>query len=391
MAESSLKMNGPPRVVKAKSMGPLLRIMGSKGIDGDGTEFEVNDVDPFLLCDFVCMEGTLLPKPPFCAHPHAGTAVASILCEGIPMRAWDNVGGFEKEKLFPGGVYVVCSGRGCVHDEGSDPVNLDKPSSAPFGLPGGDRVAKQFRFFQLWFDAGHIHRDELPFASSQVVQPHQVPMMNGEAMRLRLLLGRYADQCGVDVPPTVLHGALLPLTGQGLLQIPAGSQGFLFVMGRSAHVTVLGGGYDVGVHEELLLPVRDKGYDILIEVKITEGDHSPESVRADDALEVLLGFGPPSGKPFYKLLGYGGALVASSEEKVRALMKEYEQDPRKFGVKADAEAADSSIFGLQGGYKDPLDGKGECQRVNPEEPAPKARFFEVEKGPYEPKGKGKGK
>ncbi|CAE8669496.1 unnamed protein product [Polarella glacialis] len=111
MAESYLKMCAAPLLVKGKSMGPLCRIMGCKGIDGDGTEFEVNDVAPFLLC-----RRALNCEDAFCAHPHAGTAVASILCEGIPMRAWDNVRGSEKEQLFPGGVYVVCSGRGCAHD-----------------------------------------------------------------------------------------------------------------------------------------------------------------------------------------------------------------------------------------------------------------------------------
>eukprot|EP00747_Dinoflagellata_sp_TGD_P222558 gnl/TRDRNA2_/TRDRNA2_94263_c1_seq2.p1 gnl/TRDRNA2_/TRDRNA2_94263_c1~~gnl/TRDRNA2_/TRDRNA2_94263_c1_seq2.p1 ORF type:complete len:215 (+),score=20.40 gnl/TRDRNA2_/TRDRNA2_94263_c1_seq2:55-645(+) len=134
-----------PRIVEPKKMGPLNRLFGSVGIDNDGTQFELEHVDPFIMCDYVRFEGGMI-KPSFCAHPHAGTAVASVLVEGENMRAWDNVGGFEKELLRPGGIYVVCTGRGCVHDEGTDPVVVEKTMSrAPFGLPGTDAPGRKFR------------------------------------------------------------------------------------------------------------------------------------------------------------------------------------------------------------------------------------------------------
>merc|ERR1712224_966669 len=118
---------------------------------------------------------------------------------------------------------------------------------------------------------------------------------------------------------------------------------------------------------------------------------APQDAKADDALELLVGFGTPSGKPFYKLLGYGGALVASSEEKVRAMMLQYEKDPKNFGTSTVGLAADTSRYGLQIGYKDPLDNKGECQRTDSNAAAPEARFYLLENGPYQPKGKGKGR
>merc|ERR1712060_64240 len=115
-----------------------------------------------------------------------------------------------------------------------------------------------------------------------------------------------------------------------------------------------------------------------------------DAANADEAMELLVCFGPPIGKPFYKLLGYGGALVASSEEKVRSLMRNYEQDPKNFGIAPGKSAADTSKYGLQVGYKNPLDGKGECQLEDPSAPAPAARWYDLSKGPYQPEGAGKG-
>lgn len=374
-----------PRVVAGKRMGPMCRLFGSRGIDGDGLEFELANVDPFLLCDYVVFDGTAMQKPPFGAHPHAGTAVASVLCEGNPMMAWDNINGYEKEKLYAGGVYVVCTGRGCVHDEGNDPDGIEA-SCAPFALPGGTRPATSFRFFQLWFDAGHIHSGDLPLASTTVVRPEAVPVTKAGALRVRVLLGRYGDCCGVDVPPTVLHGAILPLEGPGVVQVPAGAQGFLVAMCRSAKVTIAGTSHVVASRDELLLPVHTSGYEMIVEPAVEDEDMKPE-----EPLEVLIGFGQPIGKPFFKLLGYGGAVVAASEEEARAFMLQYEERPRHFGVPEGAEPADSTHFGLQQGYKDPMDGRGECQRLNAEVAAPEARFYELERGPFQPKGKGKGK
>jgi len=377
------------KVIAPKSAGPLKRLFGSLGIDGDGMFFEQEHVDPFIMCDHVNIEGGSV-KPPFCAHPHTGTTVATVLVEGEDMRAWDNHGGFEKEVLSAGGVYVVCTGRGCVHDEGADPVVIERTNRrAPFGLPGGDRPGKKFRMFQLWFDAGHIHsEDELPQATTQVVRPDAVPLLSGGSMKLRLLVGRYGDARGVDLAPTVMHCALLPFSGPGRLQIPAGVNGFIFVMLRGAMVD----GIAVPADHEVLLPPRSESYELTIDVNISaaaEGGQ-PEDAQADEALELLVCYGNPIGKPWCKLLGYGGALVASSEEKVRELMREYESNPRNFGVPTSKVPADGSRFGLQEGYKDPLDGRGENQRADPTAAPPVARWYVLDEGPYQPKGKGKG-
>ena len=55
------------------------------------------------------------------------------------------------------------------------------------------------------------------------------------------------------------------------------------------------------------------------------------NVKGDAALEFLLIFGRPHGRPFFKVLGYGGALMDATEARVRAAMAAYERDPQGFG------------------------------------------------------------
>ena len=48
-------------------------------------------------------------------------------------------------------------------------------------------------------------------------------------------------------------------------------------------------------------------------------------------LEIILATGKPHHKPFVKLLGHGGALVADTESHARAAIKIYEASPERFG------------------------------------------------------------
>jgi hypothetical protein len=42
--------------------------------------------------------------------------------------------------------------------------------------------------------------------------------------------------------------------------------------------------------------------------------------------------GKPHHKPFVKLLGHGGAIVADTEKHAREWLSQYEQNPGEFGV-----------------------------------------------------------
>lgn len=210
-------------------------------------------------------------------------------------------------------------------------------------------------------------------------------------MRTRVLIGEYEDQKGAPHPVTVLHCGLPPFLGPGRLRIPAGVNGFLFAAERGARVKLLGTAaleeFVVPARGELLLPPQPAAYDLSVDVEIETSGDAAAAGKADEELDLLVCFGAPVGKKFYKLLGYGGALVADSEEKVRRKMREYEADPRNFGIAEGRRGADMSQYGLQVGYKSPMDGRGENQREDPKASPPEARFYVLERGPYPGQGK----
>lgn len=101
------------QVVPAKGMGPpgappvMCRQFGTVDIDGNGTTLNMPDgtpltnAGPFVLLDVVTMADIDNFKAPFCAHPHSGAAVCSVLMEGNEFRAWDNLRGAEADPLTP--------------------------------------------------------------------------------------------------------------------------------------------------------------------------------------------------------------------------------------------------------------------------------------------------
>ena len=48
-------------------------------------------------------------------------------------------------------------------------------------------------------------------------------------------------------------------------------------------------------------------------------------------MEVVFATGVPMNKPWVKLLGHDGAIIANTEEEARNFMKEFEKDQENFG------------------------------------------------------------
>ena len=61
----------------------------------------------------------------------------------------------ERDALVPGGVYMLNSGAGCVHDEKPDPISVRGCTKALFA-EGDDPAAEGFSFCQLWFNPGGL-------------------------------------------------------------------------------------------------------------------------------------------------------------------------------------------------------------------------------------------
>jgi len=101
-------------VEASKNFGPMWNLFGAHDIRGRGSQnSKAMHCDPFVLSHAGRVPKGM--KPPFCAHPHCGAGVASLLFQGGTLSPWDNVHGTESEALRPGGIYHVDSGAGCVH------------------------------------------------------------------------------------------------------------------------------------------------------------------------------------------------------------------------------------------------------------------------------------
>jgi redox-sensitive bicupin YhaK (pirin superfamily) len=135
----------------AKLAPPIYRAFGTVDMDGNGTLCDIPSAGPFILADCVAMPKIEMFRAPFCAHPHSGAAVCSVLMEGKEFRAWDNLRGSEEQGLLPGGVYLLDSGYGCVHDEKPDPISLTGTTKSVFAQ-GDSPAGEGFSFCQLWFN-----------------------------------------------------------------------------------------------------------------------------------------------------------------------------------------------------------------------------------------------
>ncbi|KAH8047070.1 quercetin 2,3-dioxygenase [Aureococcus anophagefferens] len=301
--------------------GAMHKLLGHKDVRGRGSHVPaVTHCDPFVLCDAI-----RLPKgarPPFCAHPHSGVGVMTLLfqCAG-GMRPWDNLNGPEAAPLLPGGVYHVDTGAGCVHDEPMDPLAASLPTmranrrrrAGAAASPGAHAW-----LMQLWYNA---------------------MAMDGATTGSGVLAGAYrdaADGLRAAHPLVVLHVEVAKAGTLGPL--PAGHNGGLWVLdGR------LGAGdveLEFGAEGLCLLP---------------PGGTALRLRNLGDApAQALVALGAPHRRPYAKYVGYGGGFVHRDAAGVEAAMAEYERDPRHYGRAAAGatRAVDTSHLDLVGGFQD---------------------------------------
>ena len=338
-------------------MGPGYSLFGVHDIRGRGTHVEPSPhCDPFIMCQAVSLPAGM--KPPFCAHPHCGASIVSILLQGTAMRPWDNVQGPEPEPLVPGGLYHVDTGAGCVHDEPVEPIAL-RPPTAPGFADEDDAIlpaTSPLVMMQLWWNA--VDTDApvgtpLRAVRTQVVSPTEVPRVSLEGgIHLRCLAGGYAGTKdtlaeSATYPILLLHVRLEPQADGLLKELPSLFNGFLWVLEGS----VLAGGAvapadegmanaaqaTAGAHGFLRLP---PGGDVL----------RLRNPSSDGRAMVMIGLGRPHRSPYYKYVGYGGGLIHRSVEEVQAAMDEYEADPKNFGrraAKATGTAKDVDMSGYR--------------------------------------------
>ena len=360
-------------------------LVGAKDIRGRGSHFsEVPHADPFILVHFV--ETAMRIKPPFCAHPHLGTEVASLLLRGEEVWPWDNLKGFEETKLHAGGVYLCSTGRGLVHDESESPPFPDRRvMRAAFDaeLEGGNEPCApgdtRSQFVQCWWNAGYIYETPLPECTTQLVAPENIPLcVIPGGMAVRVLIGDLPAQggggdgghdngvtarCSSPVkqrgtsPVLLLHARVAP-GGDATLSLPAAMNGFLFVNDPDGGRVIVGSTpshvnntSDGGTSSDELLFGGDIEGKQMAKLPPGGTDLRFRNPSSEKPCELLIFLGMPVRKPYCKYVGYGGAMVHHSRELVEEAMAVYERDPKNFGREDSSAQIDWSKYYLVEGFQ----------------------------------------
>ena len=351
-------------------MGPVgFNLFGCHDIYQRGTHSEpAPHADPFIMCAAIKADKAF--KPPFCAHPHCGASVASILIQGGAIRPWDNVQGSEAAPLLAGGIYHVDTGAGCVHDEPMEAVALrprTKPGFAddePNSLPC-DADDDRTWMLQLWWNA--ICMDEpagtpLRPVRSQVVAPESVPREQSQASNglfVRCLAGDYRGTANVldssSHAVMLLHVRVEPNADGVLGPLPCEFNGFVWVLDGAVSLGGGDGDPNAPVRAEhggetglVLLPPG--GDTLRVQYATPSGTEAAPSKPA----QLFIGLGRPHRKPYVKYVGYGGGLIHRTVDEAMAAMAEYESDPKAYGRAAAGGAAkpvDTSAYELVSGFQ----------------------------------------
>jgi len=274
------------------------RVIGTTDINGNGTEHAIAEIDPFIFLDETNMRGD--EAWPFPKHPHCGLVAMTYMLAG-EVTPWDNQNGRAKFNNHAGGLYYINSGKGIVHEE--EPI-----------VAGGP-----LRWLQLWMNPG-IYTDKFPQASTQLAKAAEIPEHQTQQAVVRIIIGEAFQKKSPikpDWPMQYLHVLLQPCQEITLPLQKADWQGFIYI---------LGGKCTFG-ENQLTAKVRDC---------LVLGKEHSDQVHAmnnsdDEILEFVLLCGKPHDKPFFKILGSGGALIADTEDVARAAMHRFEANPEAFG------------------------------------------------------------
>jgi redox-sensitive bicupin YhaK (pirin superfamily) len=243
-------------------------------------------MDPLLMVDHFVMTG-----PTFDPHLHAGISAVTAMFE-------DSKGAFlnrdtlgNNVELRAGDLYWLAAAAGAAHEE--------KPEDGAY-----------IHALQIFVNLPQRLKN-CP-ARALHVEAGEVPVLEGDGYRIRVVLGRSGDAVGVDDTPqdiTMLDG-FLEADSSFAHQLPEGQQAWIYAV--SGVLSVQCG------DEQRIIPAGSA-------TTVDAGDLAEIMLRGSQAVHFTLMAGRPIHEPFVK----HGPLVMSSEADVRRTLKNYAEG--KFG------------------------------------------------------------
>jgi len=176
---------------------PITRVLPSR-------ETPYGLVDPWLLLDEFKMDS--FGSESFPPHPHRGFEILTYMIEGEGNHT-DSEG--NAGTVRSGGLQRITAGRGIWHGEGG-------------GADGGP-----VHGLQLWINLPRAEKQIAP--GYQALQAEEVPEIRVGDAAVRVLVGE-GSPTQVQTPAVYLD-VKLPASGTAELPIPAGFQGFAYVLG----------------------------------------------------------------------------------------------------------------------------------------------------------------
>lgn len=170
-------------------------------------------IDPFLGVDHAWMGG-----PTFPPHSHAGfSAVSYVFLDsetGIANR--DSLG--TSNLIQPGGVHWATAGSGIVHEE----------------VPA--ELGKTVHSLQIFVNLAPNQRQLAPGVMS--LEPLDVPVLQRDGVKIRIPLGKFADQRSPLHPPTEVTLLDISMEAGAELRLPveAGQCVFLMPIHGATHI-----------------------------------------------------------------------------------------------------------------------------------------------------------
>jgi redox-sensitive bicupin YhaK (pirin superfamily) len=217
---------------------PVLEALPSRGAP-------YQRVDPFILVHEGRVRLSDLAKVDT-RHPHRGFDNLWYLLEGSVSTGHSTGpgGAMERARLSAGALLALRTGRGAWHAEA---LGADEPQDG--------QADAEFRGVLFWVNLARKDKQAAP--SAQVVQPDQIPVRRQGDATFRVLVGE-GSPVRLGTPALILD-VELPGGGQVTTPVPAGFQGFAYVLegeaafganrrrARPSQLVLLGDGEELAV------------------------------------------------------------------------------------------------------------------------------------------------
>ena len=241
---------------------------GFDGMDGAGvhlvrvlSQATVKKLDPFLMLDVFDSDNYEDYIKGFPMHPHRGIETITYLIEGA-IDHEDSIG--NKGTILPGGTQWMTAGSGIMHQE------MPQKSDRMIG-------------FQLWLNMPA--KDKMQPPAYREVNQDQMPIVQAEGLKIRLISGEYAGVTGEIRPDYVAPQIFFVELAKGHVfakSLPAADTAFFFVFRGS--VTV--GGQLITQKNGVLLSAGD-------EVELTASEDAAFMYIEGPRLEEPVAWGGP--------------------------------------------------------------------------------------------------